>query len=143
MNILWSVINAFILFTAASACIEIPKRRSNERFTVNLSAEIAWRSGHITGCTVDNISLGGAQLTLPLPAEDSFESGTLIFPSGDLRIPFNIIRRETSTYSVCFELESELRHRLMVKLFTGDFDNEVETISPLRVLFAVCKVLFA
>src|SRR6266702_4903453 len=40
LNVIWSILNAFILLAAAAACVEIPKRRQHERFFGNISSEI-------------------------------------------------------------------------------------------------------
>lgn len=143
MNVVWSVVNAFILLTTATACIEIPKRRLHERFSGEIPSDILLANGHLVSCVVENISIGGAQILLDPDWDPSLDDGTLLLGDGELKIPFHVIRKRNTGISVAFESDVSTRHQLIVKLFTGEFNNEVEQISMFRVFTTICKALFA
>lgn len=143
MNILWSIMNAFVLFTAAAACIEIPKRRLHERFSVDLPAKVLFENDQPLACTVENLSVGGAQLRLRAEWGGALDHGTLVLGGGELDVSFTLIRKKGSLVSIAFDTVPSTRRQLILKLFTGEFDNEVETISTFRVFSSIFKALFA
>lgn len=143
LNIFWSLFNSFILFSVAAAYVELPRRRLHERFPWEIVTTALMDDGRIIYCAVDNISLGGAHLQLEDEIEEKVKKGLLLLPNEGTRLPFDITRRESSYIAISFDTDSLTYRKLIVKLFTGEFNNEVGNISLVRVLLSVCKALFA
>lgn len=136
VNIFWSIFNVAVLLLAGAVCGELPKRRRSERFASGEAAEIRLPGGIRLACVVRDISLGGARLA-GLDRGMGVGAGNLAFADG-LALPFDAVRPVGDDLAVRFPDEPSVRRALIVKLFTGDYDNEVERI---RFLKAIRKVL--
>ncbi len=143
VNLFWSLYNVVFLILVVAVCIELPRRRRDERFTVDEPALIRWPDNHETRCRVHDISLGGAQLDhVTLDGLAPPENGCLLLESGAIAVPFEALRRiGPNGLVVRFQLETELRRALIRKLFSGAHRNKVEEVSVPRVILAMGRKL--
>lgn len=141
VNVFWSMFNVAVLLLAAAVCVELPKRREDERFVSGERAALAWSDGQSSACTVRDISLSGARLTpdpdVPAPAP---RTGELVLDGG-LRLPFETVRGISGDLAIHFKLRIETRRRLIARLFTGRYRNEVERVSLPGILRALSRKL--
>jgi cellulose synthase (UDP-forming) len=142
VNVFWSLFNIAVLVIACVVCIELPKRRAQERFQSDETATLRLSNGMQTACEVRDISLGGANLAVPLGRLRADDRGVLVFADG-VEAPFAIVRNLEGGLAVRFSDDDATRRALIAKLFTGGYDNEVEQIRVTRVLAAVGKRLAA
>lgn len=141
LNVFWSIINAFILALASAVCVELPKRRSNERFATDEEAEILLEDGSSLPCRLQDISLGGARLSLGGSGRDFSGAARLSLDHGRLIVPFEAVRHAEDLLAVHFAVDTRLRRALIVKLFTGAYHQDVEVISAAGVFRSVAKTL--
>jgi len=143
VNLFWSLYNIVFLTLVVAVCIELPRRRRDERFEIDEPAVIRWSGGLEMRCRVHDISLGGAWLDtivadrLPQP-----QSGCLLLDAGVIEVPFESVRRiDQAGLAVRFRLETEVRRALIRKLFSGAHRNNVEDVSVPRVILAMGRKL--
>lgn len=130
VNIFWSLMNVAVLALTAAVCVELPRRRSDERFIVNEPAFLLHRDGDLHPCTVCDISLGGARLRLERPeSHDATTPELLVMDDGRLIVPIAGRRRVGEQVAVQFADGVGLRRALIAKLFTGAYHNEVSAIT--------------
>ena len=143
VNMVWSVFNIAVLCIAAAICVELPKRRRDERFPTDEPASLTF--GAMSGaCTVRNISLGGAALERPSGWDRHGKFGTIHLAGIQAPIPFE----ETGvngdgTLGIRFRNSDEVRRGLICKLFTGDYNIEVPKVRPGGTMVAVVRKVFA
>jgi len=142
VNMVWSVFNIAVLAVAAAVCVELPKRRREERFPTNETAQL--RLGPNSGpCVVRNISLGGAALTRPGGWQRAGEFGTIQLDGVADPIPFRRIEVTGDMLALRFLPNDAMRRNLIEKLFTGSYDIEVEHLHVLPTIGAIFKKVFA
>lgn len=140
LNMVWSVVAIAVLCLAILACIERPKRRSSERYQCHEEARVSFwtddEAEHIA-CTLTELSLGGAQITLP----DNWVgappgAGRLALDHGRIQLDFRLVRvLGVSVMAVYFEPTPEVYRALLVKLYTtGHYNLEIEKISVIATL---------
>lgn len=123
------------------ACIELPRRRADERFLTNEPGGTIWPNEEITDCIIRDISLGGARLQPPQgitePArwwDTTHATGLLALDEGRLKVPFHVLRRQGIDLVVQFDTSLEVRRALIGRLFGGDYARELERVAAHRVL---------
>ena len=128
MNVLWSVFNIAVLCIAAAVCIELPRRRRDERFPTNEPADLAF--GKTSGsCTVRNISLGGAALERRDGWDLRDRFGTITLRDVPQPVPFEALEvNARGILAIRFRISDEVRYSLIRKLFTGSYNNEVPKV---------------
>lgn len=143
VNLFWSIYNIVFLTLVVAVCIELPRRRHDERFEIDEPAMIRWRSGEETCCHVHDISLGGACLdSIPQDRLALPKSGLLLLDAGAIEVPFEPVRRiGPARLAVRFELATEVRRALIRKLFSGAHRNKVEEVNVPRVILAMGRKL--
>ncbi len=156
-NLFWSLINAGVLALAGAACIELPHRRRDERFDTYELATLRIGSDGVP-CRLKDISLGGALLewqpsTPGDQAADAREeppwarlavSADLVLrtPDGDVTLPCTPVQHQGQRLTVRFHQADWIRHTLIRKLFTGDYHQEIETISLPKVFGRLAYAVF-
>lgn len=141
LAMLWSVFNIAVLLLACVGCVELPQRRQDERFRLSEEALLTTDTGAEIGCRLVDLSLSGAQLRV-----DATFSGAIAavrMDHGRITARCEQVRLDQSTLTVRFVLDPALRRELILKLFTGRYDNSVETISATKVFRALAKTLTA
>ena len=155
-NVFWSLVNALVLALAASACIELPHRRRDERFQTAEAARIRLGSyaaeepcdATEIACTLQDVSLGGAAVLRHEETHWRDLSGPaqLILPAApnhpELALPFTVVDRRDGLLTLEFHPDSWIRHALIRKLFTGAYHQDVEQIATARVLSTLAHALF-
>lgn len=142
VNIFWSIFNIAVLCIACAVCIELPKRRQQERFVSGESATIVLDGGMRIPCRIRDISLSGASLEFNIGQIRADDHGDIDFADGT-RVPFRQVRRLPSGLAIRFEDETASRRALIAKLFTGGYENEVAEIKIRSVAVAVGRRLMA
>lgn len=145
-NIVWSLINSAMLFLAAFACVDPPRRRRDERFPVSEKALLRFDVGpsepkKLVPANVTDISLGGIAIDLSEEISRFLNEGhhpeavILNRKSTDalLEIPVSITNPRAKALALKFSDDDQHRHALILKLYTGDYHREVEAISPVAV----------
>jgi cellulose synthase (UDP-forming) len=142
VNVFWSVFNVAVLVVACAVCVELPKPRAEERFQSGEAAFVRLANGMQAPCVVRDISIGGANLSLGIGQLRTGDEGALVFGDG-VEAQFQLVRNLSNGLAVRFSDNVETRRRLIAKLFTGGYANEVPQIKVTRVLAAVGKRLAA
>lgn len=154
--VLGSLCSAATLALAAAACIELPHRRRDERFSSQETASVHLRArteqnspGSCSfSCIVSDLSLGGASLILTsdVPSDgDGIPQNAYLLLSdgrnGELELPFVVRARGKHSLTIEFDSADWIRHALIRKLFTGDYDKEVHEIHAGKVFFSLVRLL--
>jgi cellulose synthase (UDP-forming) len=142
VNVFWSVFNIAILAIACAVCVELPKRRAEERFQSGETATLRLDNGMQAPCVVRDISIGGANIALGLGRLRADDEGALVFGDG-VEAPLQIVRSVPGGLAVRFNDSVETRRKLIAKLFTGGYANEVAQVRIGHVFAAVGKRLAA
>ena len=159
-NIFWSLLNGAVLILAALACIELPHRRRDERFSTEERAIVRLSScfsdqaedepvetslAKQLHCRVKDISLGGACLVAPEGWHDLAGPAQLLLDGcGEdtaIALPFNVVNRKGSLLTIQFHSATWIRHALIRKLFTGAYHREIENIKVRHVMTSLVRVL--
>ena len=141
LNVWWSLFNIFMLTAGALVCIEPPKRRRDERFQSGESALLQLANGTTCPCVVQNISLGGASLLLRGSTLALSAPSAVSFDDGRLTVPLQIVRAYENVLAVNFVCENAQRHRLIEKLFTGRYSNNISRIDVVEVFRQLLTVM--
>lgn len=143
VNVFWSIFNIAVLLLAAAVCIELPRRRKEERFVLNEAAALRLPNGAAFPCYVRDMSVGGARIGgLPRWTLRPGEA-TLLLNRDRLEVPCRLLRTIGDDVAVQFHDAPATRRALIAKLFTGGYRNEVERIRAGKVLWQVAKRLVA
>ena len=132
LNIVWTILNSAVMTLAALVGVEAPRRRRDERFHVNRPAQVLLDNGTQLECTLEDISLGGARLLRDDGWKALVGSCHLRVESGSM-IEFMPVRRMGQALALKFSDAPDVRRTLIVELFTGRYNNDVEVIHPGRV----------
>jgi cellulose synthase (UDP-forming) len=140
-TIFWSIVNIVVLLLAALACVELPKRRKDERFETREAAVLRLNGGIELHCRLQDISLGGAMVVRPDGWRNLAGPAALVLDDGVLVVPIGVARREGNIVALSFVLDAALRRALIVKLYTGSYDREVEAVKIHEVFVALARTL--
>ncbi|HQT79096.1 MAG TPA: glycosyltransferase [Rhodopila sp.] len=140
MNVFWSIFNIAILSLACLACIELPRRRTEERFASNERGVVIWPGRAGAECRVRDISLGGARLVAA--RWDRVEpNGVLSLDDGHLQVPFSLLRQQDREVVIRFDCSPALRRSLIGRLFGGAYAQELERVAMHRVMGTLLRRL--
>jgi cellulose synthase (UDP-forming) len=141
VNVFWSLFNVALVALVCLACIELPRRRADERFLTNEPGGAIWPDEAVTRCIVRDISLGGARLQPPQDVTDparwwdsTHATGLLALDEGRLKVPFHLLRLQGRALIVQFDTSPQVRRALIGRLFGGDYARELERVAAHRVL---------
>jgi cellulose synthase (UDP-forming) len=143
INLIWSVFNVFVLLVSAMVCVELPQRRTDERFLTTEPACMILADGTRVLCTLRDISLRGARVARSDGWEHPPSGGVLLLDDGALHVRFQLVRKVDDDLAISFPSDTKTRRSLIVKLFTGGYANEVVKIKIGRVLQSIVGRLFA
>jgi len=129
----WSCVNIFILILCCLICFDAPRKRKEERFAIN-------EATHLAGIpvTISDISLSGCRL-------QHLERRRIVERNEEVKlkvaevtdeIVMKVVNSNQAHVMLQFvELTPIQREELIVKLFTGKYDNEIhETAYLPRIL---------
>jgi cellulose synthase (UDP-forming) len=139
VNVVWSLYNLCLLSIAAAACVEEPKRRTEERFATAEPVVIERSCGMRLPCILRDISLTGAQLSRSEGWEGLEQEAVLVLDAGTLRVPFHSVRLAGETCAIRFATGDALRRALIRKLYTGAYDREVQEVSLRRTFIGIVR----
>jgi cellulose synthase (UDP-forming) len=143
VNLFWSIYNIVFLVLVMAVCIELPRRRRDERFEVDEAAMIRWPCGAEAPCRVSDISVGGARLdNVAADRLGRPEAGTLVLDSGALEVPFEPVRPTgRNALAIRFHPATEVRRALIRKIYSGAHRNKVDEVSVPSVILAMGRKL--
>jgi cellulose synthase (UDP-forming) len=143
LNVIWSVINIFVLCLTAAVCVELPKQRRDARFPANEPALLVYGTSK-EPCFLRDISLGGAALRRPNGGDQRLRPGTISLRDIANPIPFKPVKiNSDGTMHIRFHDGDETRRALIRKLFTGDYDNDVSEVRIGQFVTGAIRKLFA
>lgn len=143
VNLVWSTFNIVVLLMAVMVCVELPQRRTDERFATTEACCVTGADGGQRAARLIDISLRGARVAGGAAEGEPPSSGELVLDRGALRVPFTLVRQIGSSLAIRFVLDTATRRRLIVKLYTGAYANEVERVRLGAVMLAIFGRLFA
>ena len=119
----WSCINMFILLLCCLICFDAPRKRKEERFIINEKTEIFG-----VPVVIEDMSLSGAKICQGEHRRLAERGTQFTLSVQDISEPLLVQVRNSNTehMTVFFpELTPAQREQLIVKLFTGAYDNEI------------------
>jgi cellulose synthase (UDP-forming) len=145
INVFWSLFNIAVLAIACAVCVELPRRRRDERFISGEAAVAVFgEDGGSCHCQVLNVSIGGARLAAERGWSGVPPRGELLLDGGALRLPFERLgSTEDSVLTVRFILGTRVRRALIRKLFTGAYNNEVDHVRVAGTLIGAARKVFS
>jgi len=141
INIVWSLVNILTLSLVVLACVELPRPRREERFSVNEIAKLRLPDGRYIACQVVDLAVSGAKLTCDWPT-DAGDRADLLLQAPDLILPFQIRRAEHGIVAGNFVGDVSLRRELIARIFTGKYSNDVTALSFRYTMASALKRLF-
>jgi cellulose synthase (UDP-forming) len=141
LNVIVTIFSTVILGLAIAACIEPPRRRTNERFSADQAVALRLNDGRYLRGRLKNISIGGASIVASTSWSGLESNGELLLDLGQLVLPFRVIRFDAKNLSIEFELNTQMRRSLTKEIFTGKFSNELTEIRATEVFRALARVL--
>ncbi len=139
LNVIWSLLNAMMLFLACALCVEPPKRRSDERFASTEKCRVRLEGGTEMVCRLRDISLSGACLRREEGWRNLVGPASLVLEDG-LTIPFEVVRRMEDKLALRFQADTGKRRELIVRLFTGAYNQDAEKIRVPEVFRTLARV---
>jgi cellulose synthase (UDP-forming) len=128
LNIAWSVLNLFVLGIVIACCVELPRPRQEERFAADEPAQLLMPDGTRCPARLTDLSTRGARVVAQNPPEAP-RRGLLLLDGGVLAIPFVVVRALPDALALRFEVDTALRRLLLVRLYTGEYRNEIEEVA--------------
>lgn len=134
VNLFWSLFNIMVLLIAAAVCVELPKRRSAERFLTDEPATLVFDNGETLPCRLSDLSLTGAALAATAGAIQSAGggqsggAGEIWLDGGAIRMPFRPARIQGERMAIAFTPDTANRRALIRKLYTGRYVAGVEKV---------------
>ncbi len=123
--VFWTCFNIFLLSFSLLLCFDAPKKAESERFVIREAIKIGGKA-----CTLETLSL-----------KDGTLSGSTMVPPGEysftltgVRTPIHAEKKDLPEENILElkELSDDQREDLIVKLYTGNYDNEIH--EPGKVL---------
>ena len=139
----WIIVNMFMLMLVAMMCLEKPRVRGEERFTLRQGVTLLGAQGQMIRSDKGDISISGLGLEMAEAADlcigDRVE---IVLP--DVGLLRGFVRRSGKRIGVEFDFHSEeLRDRLIVALFTDEIRTNIVRPSALAVAMAVAKRIWS
>jgi cellulose synthase (UDP-forming) len=141
ITIFWSMVNITVLSLAAAASVELPKRRRDERFETTEAAVLRLDGQIDLACNLRDLSLGGAIAVRPDGCRNLAGPASLVLDGGRLVLPVAVVRRDEEVAALSFEATKESRRALIVKLYTGNYNREIEQIEAAEVFRTLARAL--
>jgi cellulose synthase (UDP-forming) len=114
----WSIYNIIVLLLAMSVCVELPRRRREERFATSEKVRITQCSGLTSEARLADISLFGARVLAPPPDPAGADIMLRIEQVGEIRA--RIVRGTETSFAVEFAGDDR-RDALIRKLYSGRY----------------------
>jgi cellulose synthase (UDP-forming) len=121
--LLWSCLNVIILLICFLICFDVPRKRKEERFVVGEDTIFDGKK-----IIIDDMSLSGCRMR-HFEKKRMVERGDILkIEIPDVSEPLEMeVKNSNAEFFMCAfcNLTSKQREELIVKLFTGRYDNEV------------------
>jgi len=144
LNMFWSVFNVAVLVISCFVCVELPKRRRDERFLSGEQAHVAmpvFAAPH--ACAILDISVGGARLVCDDGWGNNTGVGELAISGAAPPFRFQPVRIDANGALVIRFMHNAVTRRALARLlFTGGYDNEVERVSIPATLLHIARRVF-
>ncbi|MFZ5593497.1 MAG: glycosyltransferase [Pseudomonadota bacterium] len=139
VNIFWSIYNMVLILITLLVCVDLPRRRKEERFDINESSRISI-GGRIAPCTIRDLSVSGARVRL---AYDGSDTRMQLDIDGVGPLVCEIARIiDTHEVGMRFIDPGQRRDALIRKVYTGSYQNTPKQAAPWRLLLAVIRRMF-
>lgn len=131
--LLWSIVNIIVLVICCLICFDTPRKRKEERFIINEKTVFDGRE-----LIIEDMSIGGCRIKHSA-GERIVDRGALIaFAVPDISgmVEVKVLNSNATHFMGNFvSLSRQQREDLIVKLFTGRYDNEIhETVHFSRII---------
>jgi len=133
VNLVWSLLALLGTGVAMLMCIELPRRRTQDRFRIDEPAAIAGRDAPVQ---IQEASLGGVQLRLADPPP------RIELLWRELRLPAVLVRPYGGSTGYRFELDPQTERELLVTLYAGGYRSGTQQASPRRFARDLFQRLF-
>ncbi len=123
----WSIVNLLIMFICVLICFDTPRKRKEERFIINEPTILEGRN-----VIIDDISLGGCKIMHSAGRRIANRGDRLKVQIPDISELVEVEVRNSNDMNLMCEfvgLNPKVREELIVKLFTGRYDNEIHHTS--------------
>lgn len=139
----WTMLNMFMLMLVAMMCLEKPRVRGEERFSLRQNVTLMGEHGQMISSAKGDISISGLGLQVAEPSDLKMgDRVEMLVPEVGLLRGF--VRRSGRRIGVEFDFHSEeARDRLIVALFTGAIEVNAQRPSALAAAMAVARRLWS
>lgn len=139
LNIFWSIYNMILMLITALVCIDLPRRRKEERFEINEASRLTTDDSCLP-CTIRDLSVSGARVRLTQLVHD--QKLQLDVPGvGPLACELSRTI-DPLEMGIRFVDPGPRRDALIRKVYTGVYDNGTRQAAPGRLFMAVLKRVF-
>jgi cellulose synthase (UDP-forming) len=143
INMVWSLLNIFLLTIACAVCVELPKARE-ERFASHERANLMLHGEPGTMCIVHEISVSEAKITISGEPRSVGAAGLISLEAGQLPLRFVTASvSRTGEIIIRFDHDNASRRALTRYLFTGAHHNDIARVRVFSALrSAALRVLY-
>lgn len=130
MALFWSMYNLATLCVASMMCVEAPRYRKEERFSVEEPADLILDGRGHAG-QLGDISLAGCRIGFAVLPPIAPGAGIAVRIEGVGIIPAQLRRLQARSVQLSFSLDASQRAALVRKLFSGRYRKSVSALNPL------------
>jgi cellulose synthase (UDP-forming) len=143
INVFWSLFNIAVLVIACAVCVELPKRRADERFASGEEVSVVLPGEGGRACQIVDMSLSGARLRCMGGWAPGVSTGELKLDRGALSAAFIVVRMNgDGSMAVRFLHDEASRRALSRLLFGGRYHNEVRRVDVAGTLLSAARKVF-
>ena len=140
LNMLGSLLTLVLLGLVVAACVELPRPRREERFSVDETALLRLPDGQPLRCRVADMAVTGARIACDWQAAPG-DRAELVLATPPLVVPVEVIRCQGGMLAGRFIADAWVRRELIARLYTGAYTNDVAQVQPGRALLAALRRL--
>ncbi len=121
--LVWSVINVIILLICVLICFDTPRKRREERFIIDEPTLVDGKE-----MLIEDISLNGCRIKHAAGRRMRETGESIQVPVPEISRPLELEIKNSNNEYMMGEftgLEPKIREELILKLFTGNYDNEI------------------
>ena len=131
--LIWSGLNIFILLICALICFDTPHKRAEERFVVNEETTICGQKA-----IIENLSLKGCNIKHSYGKRIVKKGDSLTVTIADISSPLEakvLNSNDKEIHCSFVDFSTQERDELIVKLYTGKYNNEVYETQSIKEIF--------
>lgn len=138
MNIFWSVYNMVLMLLTILVCIDLPRRRKEERFAVDEPSRVCM-ADRIAPCTIRDLSVTGARVRL----HGDHEARMHLDIDGVGQVACEVVRSMGAhEFGLRFVPPDQRRDALIRKLYTSGYRSTPLQAVPWELAGVVCRRVF-